>query len=107
MEGWRQQGIGTVVLEIPGTGDCPADAADPTSPARLYDSLFEWIGEQERVDQKKIAVWAFSTGGYYAIRVAHTHREKLAGVVALGGGCHWMFDERWLSEVNHLEYPFE
>lgn len=107
MEGWRQQGVGTVVLEIPGTGDCPADAADPTSPDRLYDSLFEWVGEQEKVDQRKIAVWAFSTGGYYAIRVAHTHREKLAGVVALGGGCHWMFDERWLGEVNHLEYPFD
>jgi dienelactone hydrolase len=107
MEGWRQNGVATVVLEIPGTGDCPAKADDPTSPDRLYSSLFDWVGEQSGIDQEKVAIWAFSTGGYYAIRVAHTHHDKLAGVVALGGGCHHMFDPEWLSEVNHLEYPFD
>ncbi|KAF2676522.1 alpha/beta-hydrolase [Lentithecium fluviatile CBS 122367] len=107
MEGWRQNGVATVVLEIPGTGDCPATASDPTSPDRLYSSLFDWVGQQEGIDQKKVAIWAFSTGGYYAIRVAHTHADKLAGVVALGGGCHHMFDREWLDNVNHLEYPFD
>ncbi|KAF2195794.1 alpha/beta-hydrolase [Zopfia rhizophila CBS 207.26] len=107
MEGWRQLGVATVVLEIPGTGDCPAAPSHPTSPDRLYSSLFDWVAQQEGVDQKKVAIWAFSTGGYYAIRVAHTHPDKLAGVVALGGGCHHMFDPEWLSEVNHLEYPFD
>lgn len=107
MEGWRQNGVATVVLEIPGTGDCPAAASDPQSPDRLYSSLFDWVAQQPGIDQKKVAVWAFSTGGYYAIRVAHTHAEKLAGVVALGGGCHHMFDAEWLSNVNHLEYPFD
>ncbi|ORX94749.1 Alpha/Beta hydrolase protein [Clohesyomyces aquaticus] len=107
MEGWRQVGVATVVLEIPGTGDCPAKPDDITSPDRLYSSLFDWIGQQSGIDQKKVAVWAFSTGGYYAIRVAHTHAAKLAGVVALGGGCHHMFDPAWLSKVNHLEYPFD
>lgn len=107
MEGWRQNGVATVVLEIPGTGDCPAKANDPSSPDRLYSSLFDWVGEQAGIDQDKVAIWAFSTGGYYAMRVAHTHHDKLAGVVALGGGCHHMFDPEWLSEVNHLEYPFD
>jgi pimeloyl-ACP methyl ester carboxylesterase len=107
MEGWRQNGVATVVLEIPGTGDCPATASDPTSPDRLYSSLFDWVGQQEGIDQEKVAIWAFSTGGYYAIRVAHTHADKLAGVVALGGGCHHMFDREWLDNVNHLEYPFD
>jgi dienelactone hydrolase len=107
MEGWRQQGVATIVLEIPGTGDCPANASDPTSPDRLYSSLFDWIDEQEGLDNKKTAIWAFSTGGYYAIRVAHTHADRLAGVVALGGGCHYMFSPEWLDNVNHLEYPFD
>lgn len=107
MEGWRQQGVATIVLEIPGTGDCPANASDPTSPDRLYSSLFDWIDEQEKLDNKKTAIWAFSTGGYYAIRVAHTHADRLAGVVALGGGCHYMFEKEWLDNVNHLEYPFD
>ncbi|KAF1840305.1 alpha/beta-hydrolase [Cucurbitaria berberidis CBS 394.84] len=107
MEGWRQIGVATIVLEIPGTGDCPANASDPTSPDRLYSSLFSWIDSQDSLDKSKVAIWAFSTGGYYAIRVAHTHAEKLAGVVALGGGCHHMFDKAWLDNVNHLEYPFD
>lgn len=107
MEGWRQNGIATIVLEIPGTGDCPASASDPRSPDRLYSSLFDWIDQQDSLDNKKTAIWAFSTGGYYAIRVAHTHPERLAGVVALGGGCHHMFDKAWLDNVNHLEYPFD
>jgi hypothetical protein len=102
MESWRKNGVATLILEIPGTGDCPADPSDPLSPDRLYSSLFDWIGEQQ-----VIAVWGFSTGGYYAIRVAHTHHEKLAGVVSQGGGCHYMFDPKWLDEVNHLEYPFD
>jgi hypothetical protein len=107
MEGWRQMGVATIVLEIPGTGDCPAAPSDPLSPDRLYSSLFDWVEQQDDIDSKKVCIWAFSTGGYYAIRVAHTHPEKLAGVVALGGGCHHMFDPEWLSEVNHLEYPFD
>jgi dienelactone hydrolase len=107
MEGWRQNGIATIVLEIPGTGDCPANVSDPNSPDRLYSSLFDWIDSQTGLDSKKTAIWAFSTGGYYAIRVAHTHPDRLAGVVALGGGCHHMFDREWLDNVNHLEYPFD
>tara|TARA_R110002003_G_scaffold189_1_gene14701 strand:- start:26568 stop:27830 length:1263 start_codon:yes stop_codon:yes gene_type:complete len=107
MEGWRQVGVATIVLEIPGTGDCPATPGDETSPDRLYSSLFDWIDAQEVLDSGKTAIWAFSTGGYYAIRVAHTHADRLAGVVALGGGCHHMFSPTWLDNVNHLEYPFD
>jgi hypothetical protein len=107
MEGFRRIGVATVVLEIPGTGDCPAAASDPTSPDRLYSSLLDWVSAQPALDAAKTAIWAFSTGGYYAIRVAHTHASRLAGVVALGGGCHHMFDRAWLDHVNHLEYPFD
>lgn len=107
MEGWRRVGVATIVLEIPGTGDCPADPSDRTSPDRLYSSLLDWVAAQPRLDTHKTAIWAFSTGGYYAIRVAHTHASRLAGVVALGGGCHHMFSAEWLNHVNHLEYPFD
>ena len=107
MEGWRQQGVGTVVVEIPGTADSPALRADPESPDRQWSSLLDWLDEQEAVDHDRVAVWAFSTGGFYAIRLAYTHPHRVAGIVSLGGGCHHMFDKEWLDEVNHLEYPFE
>ncbi|KAK7533149.1 Alpha/Beta hydrolase protein [Phyllosticta citribraziliensis] len=106
-EGWRRNGVAVVVVEIPGTGDSPALASDPTSPDREWSSLLDWVDAQEAIDSKRVAVWAFSTGGFYAIRLAHTHPNRLAGVVALGGGCHHMFDREWLDHVNHLEYPFD
>lgn len=106
-EGWRRNNVATIILEIPGTGDSPADAKDPLSPDRLFTSLVEWIRAQDGIDSKQVCVWAFSTGGYYAIRLAHTHPDDFAGIVSLGGGCHYMFEPEWLNEVNHLEYPFE
>lgn len=107
MESWRRAGCASLVVEIPGTGDSPAAPKDPKSPDRQWSSLFDWINQQEAINQKQKVVWAFSTGGYYAIRMAHTHADQLAGVVALGGGTHHMFDPEWLNEVNKLEYPFE
>ena len=107
IEGWRQKGCATLVVEIPGTGDNPANPSDPSSADRVWSSMFDWIGNQEGIDQKSVIIWAFSTGGYYAIRAAHTHADKLKGIVSQGGGCHHMFDREWLDNVNHLEYPFE
>ncbi|KAL2358455.1 Alpha/Beta hydrolase protein [Cryomyces antarcticus] len=106
-EGWRQKGVGVIIVKIPGTGDSPALPKDPTSPDREWSSLLDWADSQEGIDSKRICVWAFSTGGFYAIRLAHTHPDRLAGVVALGGGTHHMFDKDWLDNVNHLEYPFD
>jgi dipeptidyl aminopeptidase/acylaminoacyl peptidase len=107
IEGWSQKNVAVIVLEIPGSGDSPAAPNDPKAPERQWSSLFDWIDEQPEIDHSRRALWGFSTGGYYAIRLAYTHHDKLAGVVALGGGCHHMFSPEWLSEVNHLEYPFD
>lgn len=106
-EGFRQVGVATIVAEVPGTGDCPAAPAENTSPDRLYTSLLDWIQQQNGIDSNRIGVWACSTGGYYAIRLAHTHANRLAGVVAQGGGCHHMFDPEWLDFANQMEYPFD
>jgi len=101
------RGWSYLAVEIPGTGDCPAIAADPSSADRLFSSIFEWVHEQNWVDKTKIIVWGTSTGGYYSLRMAHTHREKLTAVIAQGAGCHYMFDPKWLDLTSHLEYAFE
>lgn len=106
-EGWRRNGVAVLIVEIPGTGDSPADAIDPLSPDREWSSIFEWIATQDRIDQKRICVQGFSTGGFYATRLAHTHHDKIAGAVSFGGGAHHSFDKEWLDNCSHLEYPFE
>jgi hypothetical protein len=47
----------SVVVEIPGTADCPADSADPSSPDRLWTSLLEWMGRDGRFDMRRVMVW--------------------------------------------------
>ncbi|KAK0648424.1 yellowish-green 1-like protein [Cercophora newfieldiana] len=105
--GWLEKGVATVVVEIPGTGDSPADAKDPESPDRQWSSVLDWIAEQDQLDERRVVVWGFSTGGYYSLRAGHTHADRLLGVVSQGGGCHHMFDREWLSKVNVLEFPFD
>lgn len=105
--GWAALDVALLIVEIPGTGDNPGDPLDPESPDRVWSSMFDWVGKQAHIDQGRVVNWGFSTGGYYSIRLAHTHGDKLKGVVALGGGCHHMFDPEWLEAANTMEYPFE
>ena len=104
---FNSRGWAAVAVEIPGTGDSPALPNDPKSPDRLWSSLLDWLEGQQWVEKTKIVAWGLSTGGYYAMRIAHTHKDRLLAVVAQGGGCHHMFDPEWLSNVGHMEYPFE
>ncbi|KAI0435965.1 alpha/beta-hydrolase [Xylaria telfairii] len=101
------RGWGVVILEIPGTADCPADPADPAAPERLWDSVLEWMRADGRFDMGRVMCWGLSSGGYYAVRAAHTHREQLLGVVAQGAGSHYFFDPEWLRRADGHEYPFQ
>jgi len=105
--GWAMKGCATIIVEVPGTGDSPAAPGDPESPDREWSSLLDWIDTQEMIDNKKIINWGFSTGGFYSIRLAHTHKDRVMACISLGGGAHHMFDYEWLNETNHLEYPFD
>ena len=103
------RGYATLSFEIPGTGDCPAAPADPSSPDRLMSSIIDWVlaeAGNHGFDPSKIVARGISTGGYYAFRLAHTHADVLFAVVAQGGGCHRMFDPDWIHAQNQMEYPF-
>ncbi|KAM0325104.1 hypothetical protein ACHAQA_007643 [Verticillium albo-atrum] len=101
------RGWGCLVVEIPGTADCPADSADPQSPDRLWASILYWMASDGRFDMDRVMVWGLSSGGYYAIRIAHTHSHSVLGAVAQGAGCHHFFDEEWLERADGHEYPFQ
>ena len=103
------RGFATLSFEIPGTGDCPAAPNDPSSPDRLMSSVLDWVTGHSTdygFDTTKVVVRGISTGGYYAMRIAHTHAARLFAVVAQGGGCHHMFDAAWIGAQNQMEYPF-
>ncbi len=42
-----------------------------------------------------MAALGLSFGGYWAMKLAHTHREQLAAAVNWGGGIHLTFPPEW------------
>ncbi|KAJ5703262.1 hypothetical protein N7493_011651 [Penicillium malachiteum] len=104
-------GFACLSIEIPGTGDSPAAPGDPLSPHRQWSSVFDWIasssgGQAYGLDANQVIVRGISTGGYYVMRIAHTHANRLKAAVAPDGGSHHMFDDTWIRAQNHMEYPF-
>ncbi|KUJ19594.1 alpha/beta-hydrolase [Mollisia scopiformis] len=100
------RGWAAVVVEIPGTADCPSDPSDPESSERLWDSVLAWMEKNGRFDMKKVLVWGLSSGGYHAVRIAHTHKDRLIGSIAQGAGVHEFFDKEWIEKADGHEYPF-
>ncbi|KAK4941665.1 hypothetical protein LTR10_018404 [Elasticomyces elasticus] len=100
------RGWGCVIAEIPGTADCPSDRRDPESPDRLFTAVLDWVDKQPQFDMRKCIAWGLSAGGYYAIRLAHTHHARLAGSIGQGAGTHHFLSREWLEHVDDHEYPF-
>ena len=72
-------------------------------------SVLDWVDANNSTygfDLTRIVARGISTGGYYAMRIAHTHADRLFAVVAQGGGCHYMFDADWIRAQDQMEYPF-
>lgn len=102
-----KRGWATVIRDIPGVADCPANRRDPNSGDRLFETILEWIEANPVLNHKRVLGWGLSAGGYYAIRLAHTHASKLIGVVGHDAGTHHYISKEWLKEVDHHEYPFD
>jgi dipeptidyl aminopeptidase/acylaminoacyl peptidase len=58
-----KRGWAIIGVEIPGTGDSPAEKNDPKSPDRVWSSLLDWVENQPNLDLVNIAAWGISTGG--------------------------------------------
>ncbi|WPH00357.1 Hypothetical protein R9X50_00318400 [Acrodontium crateriforme] len=100
------RGWASIIVDIPGTADCPADRRDPTSPERLWTSILDWMQTKPELDMTKVLCWGLSAGGYNAIRAAHTHGARLAGSVGQGAGTHHFFSRAWLEKAANHEYPW-
>ncbi|KAF2665301.1 alpha/beta-hydrolase [Microthyrium microscopicum] len=102
-----QRGWASVIVDIPGVADCPANRQDPASGDRLFAAVLDWIATQPELDASKVLAWGLSAGGYYAIRLAHVQADKLVGAIGHGAGTHHYIGREWLKEVDHHEYPFD
>lgn len=88
----RDQGAATIHIDMPGVGEAPVYAS--TTAERMWDPVFDWIAQSD-LDETRVAAIGHSYGGYWATKLAHTHRERLCAAVNWGGGIHLTFQPDW------------
>jgi hypothetical protein len=98
-------GLATLGIDMPGVGDAPLDGAPDAE--RMWDAIFDWIAGRPDLDSARVAVLGASTGGYWAAKLAHTHRTRLRCAVDHGGPAHYAFQADWIARAQVGEYPFE
>ncbi len=104
-EPFLSRGIASLSIDMPGVADAPLAGSEDAE--RLWDAVLDWVQTEPRLDPRRVAVWGGSTGGYWAAKIAHTHRSRLAAVIEQGGPIHHAFQPEWIEQSQHGEYPFE
>jgi hypothetical protein len=105
VEPFLRAAIATLTIDMPGVADAPLAGSEDAE--RLWNAVFDWIESRPDVDSGRKAILGGSTGGYWATKVAHTHRERLRAAVNQGGPAHFAFKEDWIFKAQRGEYPFE
>ncbi len=104
-DAYLARGIATLAIDMPGTGDAPIVGS--LDAERMWDDVFAWIDRRTDLDNGRIAVLGSSTGGYWAAKLAHTHRDRIRAAVDHGGPVHHAFTPEWIARSQVGEYPFE
>ncbi len=100
-----EKGLATLAIDGPGVGDSPIKGSEDAE--RLFGVVFDWIAAQKNLNPHKVGVWGYSTGGYWAVKVAHVYKDKIVCAVSQGGPVHYAFEPEWISVQEKGEYPFE
>jgi len=100
-----EHGIAHLAIDGPGVGDSPLKGSEDAE--RLFGQVFDWVATQKNLDPSKISVWGYSTGGYWAVKVAIVYRNKIACAVSQGGPVHYGFEPEWMRTQMNGEYAFE
>jgi len=98
-------GIATLGIDGPGVGDSPIKGSEDAE--RLFGAVLDWVTTRRNLDPRKVGVWGYSTGGYWAVKVAHVYKDRISCAVSQGGPVHYAFEQDWIQVQERGEYPFE
>ncbi len=104
-EPYLAAGLAVLAIDMPGVGDAPIPGSETGE--ELWNGIFDWIAAEPGLDGKRIVVVGASTGGYWATKLAHTHRDRIVAAVNHGGPAHFAFQADWIVGASRGEYPFE
>jgi len=99
------RGLATLAIDGPGVGDSPIKGSEDAE--RLFGTVLDWVASRETLDRRRVGVWGYSTGGYWAVKVAYVYMDRIACAVSQGGPVHYAFEPEWIQKQDRGEYPFE
>ena len=68
---------------------------------RQWTPIFDWLESRDDLDTSRVAAIGGSFGGYWAMKLAYTHRERLRCAVNWGGGVHITFTPEWQQQSRN------
>lgn len=99
-------GIGSLIMDSPGTGESPLPASD--SAERIYLAALSFLCQQPNANASYIGVYGASFGGHWAIKLAIAEPERLRCAVAQSPPIHAAFQPDHIRRaVSNTEYLFD
>jgi esterase FrsA len=95
----RSRGFAVLLVDMPGVGESPVLAS--VDAERQWTPIFEWLQTRGDLDASRCAAIGGSFGGYWAMKLAYTHREYLSCAVNWGGGVHVTFTPEWQEKSRN------
>jgi esterase FrsA len=95
----RSQGVAVLLLDMPGVGESPVKAGRDAE--RQWTPVLDWLDGRNDLDSSRCAAIGASFGGYWAMKLAYTHRKRLRCCVNWGGGVHVTFTPEWQQKSRN------
>jgi esterase FrsA len=95
----RSRGFAVLLVDMPGVGESPVLAVGDAE--RQWTPIFDWLSGREDLDAGRCAAIGGSFGGYWAMKLAYTHRDRLRCAVNWGGGVHITFTPEWQARSRN------
>jgi pimeloyl-ACP methyl ester carboxylesterase len=102
---YLQRDIATLAIDMPGVGEAPVYGSEDAE--RMWDGVFDWIETRNDLDSQRVGILGLSTGGYWATKLAHTHKDRIRAAINHGGCAHFAFQTEWIGKAQDGEYPME
>ena len=100
-----ERGHAVLAVDMPGAGEAPLRGS--LDAERMWDAIFDWLADRGDLDPSRIGLLGGSTGGYWATKLAHTHRQRIRAAVSHGGPAHHAFESAWIERSRASDYPFD
>ena len=95
-EALLRQGIATLTVDMPGTGECPIPVSRDAE--RVLLAAMDAVRQHSSIDGARVGCYGLSFGGHWAVKVA-LMRPELSGVVNNAGPIHHTFQPEWVQAL--------